>query len=213
MAGSLKILVPELQFGGDETLFNVWMIVKTPDNKIFLGFGAYSTMQVQPGAIKGDDGDDGDDEDNGATGPPGPVVVIAGLWEHLSGGPSDDFYIQALLIQVNKSDYFNTSQLNTQFNLLKNGWYRFHIKLLWTSLISGEIYRLEVEKNGAQNETLERWEHDLTNQFYLIEKEFYIFNDGNLAIRLHCTSDGGDPFQIYVNDGYHQFVIEYLGVY
>jgi len=34
-AGSLKTLLPTLKFGGDEVLFKAWMLVKTPDNKIF----------------------------------------------------------------------------------------------------------------------------------------------------------------------------------
>ena len=35
LAGSLKTLVPSLQFGGVEILFDAWMFVKTPDNKFF----------------------------------------------------------------------------------------------------------------------------------------------------------------------------------
>ncbi len=34
-AGSLKTLIPTLEFGGDEILFYVWMFVKTPDGKQF----------------------------------------------------------------------------------------------------------------------------------------------------------------------------------
>jgi len=37
LAGSLKTLIPKLQFGGDETFFNIWMFVKTPDGKTFPG--------------------------------------------------------------------------------------------------------------------------------------------------------------------------------
>jgi len=34
-AGALKTLIPTLEFGGYETLFDVWMFVKTPDGKQF----------------------------------------------------------------------------------------------------------------------------------------------------------------------------------
>lgn len=34
-AGSLKTLLPTLQFGGDELLFKVWVLIKTPSDKIF----------------------------------------------------------------------------------------------------------------------------------------------------------------------------------
>ncbi len=33
--GSLKTLLPTLTFGGDETLFKVWMLVRTPEKHIF----------------------------------------------------------------------------------------------------------------------------------------------------------------------------------
>ncbi len=33
--GSLKTLLPTLKFGGDETLFKVWMFVKTPEGYLF----------------------------------------------------------------------------------------------------------------------------------------------------------------------------------
>lgn len=33
--GALKTLIPDLKFGGEEILFNVWIFVKTPKNQIF----------------------------------------------------------------------------------------------------------------------------------------------------------------------------------
>lgn len=33
--GALKTLVPDIEFGGDECLFDVWMFVKTPQGKMF----------------------------------------------------------------------------------------------------------------------------------------------------------------------------------
>ena len=35
LLGSLKTLVPELEFGGDEIFFNVWLFIITPDNEKF----------------------------------------------------------------------------------------------------------------------------------------------------------------------------------
>ncbi len=35
--GSLKTLLPNLRFGGDEILYKVWVLVKTPDKKLFPG--------------------------------------------------------------------------------------------------------------------------------------------------------------------------------
>ena len=34
-AASLKTILPTLEFGGDEILFKTWVLIKTPDNRIF----------------------------------------------------------------------------------------------------------------------------------------------------------------------------------
>ncbi len=59
-AGSLKTLVPTLEFGGDEILFRVWMFVKTPDGKQFPAtfyYGATSTALGGWSSYQDDNGD------------------------------------------------------------------------------------------------------------------------------------------------------------
>jgi len=49
-AGALKTLVPKLELGGDEILFDVWMFVKTPDNKMFPATFYYGVSGTSIGA-------------------------------------------------------------------------------------------------------------------------------------------------------------------
>jgi len=61
LAGSLKTLVPELQFGGYEILFDVWMFVKTPNAEQFPArfyYGSFGTQIAgwQPDYIDYDTG-------------------------------------------------------------------------------------------------------------------------------------------------------------
>lgn len=35
LAGSLKTILPHMVFGGEEVLFDIWMLVRTPENQIF----------------------------------------------------------------------------------------------------------------------------------------------------------------------------------
>jgi len=50
IAGSLKTLVPTLKFGGGyENLFEVWMLVKTPDNRWFPGTIYYGASGLSVG--------------------------------------------------------------------------------------------------------------------------------------------------------------------
>lgn len=50
MAGSLKTLVPTIKFGGGyEYLFEVWMLVRTPDNKWFPGTVYYGASGLSVG--------------------------------------------------------------------------------------------------------------------------------------------------------------------
>jgi len=62
LAGSLKTLVPELQFGGYEILFDVWMFVKTPNGEQFPArfyYGSFGTQIAgwQPDYIDDDTGE------------------------------------------------------------------------------------------------------------------------------------------------------------
>lgn len=49
LAGSLKSLVPTLQFGGYELLFKVWMFVRTPDDNIFPAIFYYGQSGLSVG--------------------------------------------------------------------------------------------------------------------------------------------------------------------
>jgi len=50
LAGSVKTLVPSLKFGGFESLFNVWMFVRTPDGKRFPATFYYGASRLSIGA-------------------------------------------------------------------------------------------------------------------------------------------------------------------
>ena len=52
LAGSVKTLVPTLKFGGSEILFNVWMFVKTPEDKLFPARFYYGQSGPSIGAWK-----------------------------------------------------------------------------------------------------------------------------------------------------------------
>ena len=54
LAGSLKTLVPSIRFGGDELLFNVWMLVKTPDEKCFPTLFYYGASGTSLGGWRAD---------------------------------------------------------------------------------------------------------------------------------------------------------------
>ena len=55
LAGSLKTLIPGLRFGGDEILFNSWMLAKTPDDKIFPATFYYGASGMSVGGWQGYD--------------------------------------------------------------------------------------------------------------------------------------------------------------
>jgi len=51
-AGSLKTLLPTLEFGGDEILFKTWVLIKTPDNKVFPAMFYYGPSGTSLGGWK-----------------------------------------------------------------------------------------------------------------------------------------------------------------
>jgi len=89
-----------------------------------LGFGVYSTMQVQTGAIEGKDGDDGDDGKNGIDAPVKGIIV-----QVLSNSTSEDddteYFSYHTLLSINISVSANSDILcvgTISLRILGGGW-------------------------------------------------------------------------------------------
>lgn len=178
-----------------------------------LGLGAFSGVNFQlvegPHGPPGQDGQDGID---GIDGLNGSLGEVAGIWESLYGylSPSTDYDIEFGDIKVNNSMYFFLSINNTRFTLTKVGWYRVSIRLLWEQLVSGNIYWLVINRNGAFLEYLETISLTLTDEYYQVNAFVYIISDGDDVFHFSCHSP--DSFDIISIQEYNQLAIEYMGV-
>jgi len=188
-----------------------------------LGLGAFSIVNFQivegpqgsPGLDGVDGGDgvdgvDGGDGNDGKDGINGTLDNLVAIWESMHGGQAAIYFIGFDDIKLNKSEYFSLSVSNTSLNLTKPGWYRFTLRVLWNNLIGGNVYYLEIQKNGVLLETLDRAVG--LDSYHLITTVVYIYSDGNDIFRFRCWSSS-PPFGIHSDQGYNQFVIEYVGEY
>lgn len=181
-----------------------------------LGLGVFSIVNFQivegPQGSPGIDGGDGNDGIDGKDGINGTLDNLVAIWEsmHGVGAPSSNYFIGFDDIKLNKSEYFSLSVSNTSLNLTKPGWYRLTLRFLWSSLVGGTFYFLEIQKNGGLLENLHRVVG--VDEYYLINAVVYIYSDGNDIFRFRCQTPGA-PFDVFSVQQYNQFVIEYIGEY
>lgn len=184
-----------------------------------IGFGAYSVFSVQTGAADGEDGDDGDDGNNGLTGPPGTIGLVVGLWDSLSGDTDNPAHSNAnsnYLIEVSNMKIYNTQyitlnqsaqHLNTRFHLIKSGWYRFNLLMLWD--VSGSPTVIFVIKNGTYNVLFP--DRAAVAGLYDVNSGFYLFSDGKDYYEINIQSGSSTIYT--ANQKYNQLGIEYVGDY
>jgi len=106
-AGSLKTLIPTLEFGGDEVLFSVWMFVKTPDGKQFPATFYYGPSGTSLGCWRSYQ------DDNGHNIFPDDFISIINFSPFDFSGEELDEFIQALecaLRKVPVSDFYGVYQ-------------------------------------------------------------------------------------------------------
>ena len=89
------------------------------------------------------------------------------------------------------------------------------LRFLWSGLITGVIYRLGMYRNGSELEALQRYNHDIDDQYYQVSTVAYISSDGDDELSFGCRSDNPPlyPFDIYSGQHYNQLAIEYVGEY
>lgn len=193
---------------------NVFGIIAIIIGASGLGLGAFSIVNFQivegPQGSPGLDGVDGGNGVDGKDGINGTLDNLVAIWESMHGGPALAYFIGFDDIKLNISEYFSLSVSNTSLNLNKPGWYRFTLRFLWDSLIGGNFYYLEIQKNGVLLESLDRAVG--LDSYYIINKVVYVYSDGNDFFRFRCWSTG-PLFGIDSDQGYNQFVIEYVGEY
>ena len=166
------------------------------------GLGAYATWRV-------------------LTAPSEPNSVVVGLWNDLSKSKANpDFNADWLwLIYVYGEQIYNqnylklnqsTNHVDTRFHLIKSGWYRVHMNMLWTGLDDTTVYHLMVHKDGDSTTSIitpaSAYYEDLS---YRVNTEFYILSNGTNFYEFSCWCTTGDSFATPGG----QLCIEYVGIY
>lgn len=170
-----------------------------------LGLGVFSIIQIQ----------------TEVTVPPEPPSMIIGLWESLyrdMDNPDfnsvNNWLIEVGDSQINNSAYVlldqSTNYANTRFHLLKSGWYRVNLVMLWTSCLYGTYYSLFAWKNNVIELGLELT--GSANVEFEINSHFYISSNGTNYYEFSCYTSS-DDFYIDTIQEFNQLVIEYIGEY
>jgi hypothetical protein len=170
-----------------------------------LGLGVFSIIQIQTEIID----------------PSRPASIIVGHWESLyrdMDNPDfnsvNNWLIEVGDSQINNSAYIllnqTTNYANTRFHLLKSGWYRVNLVMLWTSCSDGIYYSLNVWKNDVIVLVPELT--GSANGEFVLNSHFYISSNSTNYYEFSCYTSS-DDFYIDSIQEFNQLVIEYIGEY
>jgi len=115
----------------------------------------------------------------------------------------------------NNSDYISVSNTNTRITLLKPGWYRIHLSVLLDGIepnIGPDLrYFIGLLKDHTFVEYLySLWTTSAATQYQYLESSTLVYSDGTNYIEIRGTTSPQDDFNIYNNDIYNQFSIDFV---
>lgn len=141
-------------------------------------------------------------------------LILVGLWDDLDTNmnypPWDDggnWLLRLRLGRFNDSSYISVSNQNTNFRLLKPGFYKITLTLLLIHLDASAIYFVELQRNSFTDHIFERAANCST--WYHIQSSLYVYGNGIDYFQINCYSPG-DPSFIASGDYYCQLSIEYV---
>ena len=142
-------------------------------------------------------------------------LTLVGLWDDLAKNKeyapydSDDTWrLEFDNNQYNDSNYISVSNNNTNFKLLKEGFYKLTLLLYLSDLDPGGTYWVYIYRNNSVNYCIAKIEHP-TSLNYQVESSVFVKSTGldNFFIRVHCTGD--TSFAISTTQSFNQLSIEY----
>ena len=111
--------------------------------------------------------------------------------------------------QYNDSNYISVSNGNTNFKLLKEGFYKLTLLLyLYYLDVASGTYWIYLYRNNSVDQSIAKIAHPTTNN-YQVETSVYIRSTGldTFLIRAYCTGDAS--FEVATGQSFNQFSIEF----
>ncbi len=167
-----------------------------------LGFSGYMFFKNEIFAAPGDP-------------PPESGLTLVGLWDDLATNKDYSPYNTdtAWLIefdnnQYNDSNFISVSNSNTNFKLLKEGFYKLTLLLYVNGLATGGTYWFYLYRNNSVDHCIAKISHP-TDGNHQVESSIFIKSTGldNFFIRTYCTGD--TSFAIATTQSFNQISFEY----
>ena len=145
-------------------------------------------------------------------------LILVGLWDDLDTSmvyppwdDADDWLLKLKDNQFNDSSYISVSNENTNFILLKPGFYKITLTLLLIHLDAGAIYFVELQRNSFTDHIFKTVELSANTSltWHHIQSSLYVYGNGIDYFQINCYSLWDTSF-IASGDYYCQLSIEYV---
>ncbi len=150
--------------------------------------------------------------------PPDSGLILVGLWEDLAENKEYAPYntdaswlIEFYNSPYNNSNYISVSNNNTTFKLLKEGFYKVNLLLMWDDIDANGIYWAYLYRNDTFEQCFDRVaiSANQSSPYHQIESSLFVKSTGldNFFIRCYCTGD--TLFGVTVTQTFNQLSFEY----
>lgn len=145
-------------------------------------------------------------------------LVLIGLWDDLVENKEyapytadNSWLIEFSNSQYNNSNHISVSNNNTSFKLMKEGFYRITLLLMWYNLDPSGIYWAYLYRNNTYDHCFDRVSISAnpSSVYYQVTSSVYVKSTGYDDFFIRCYASGDTSFDITVSQAFNQLSIEY----
>ena len=147
-------------------------------------------------------------------------LILVGLWDDLETNmdyppwdETDDWLLRLRDGRFNDSSFISVSNANTNFRLLKPGYYKITLTLLLSGLQASSVYHVVLQRNSFIDHIFERVvlsDHPGSSRYH-IQSSLYVYGNGIDYFQINCNSQDDPSFIVEViGEYYNQLSIEYV---
>ena len=148
------------------------------------------------------------------------MTMAVGIWDlldkNMDYSPHDtstDWLIEFQNNNLTNSEYISVSNGNTRITLLRSGWYRIHLSIVFTNFFGSSFYITSLLKDGVVDENFDAISTSTyTPPVHCIDSSVFVYSDGTNFIEVNQVGTAVGGLIIFGTEEYSQFIVEYVAI-
>ena len=145
-------------------------------------------------------------------------LILVGVWDNLvenkEYAPYDSdnsWLLEFYNNPYNNSNYISVSNNNTSFKLMKEGFYRVTLLLMWHGIDPSALYWAFLYRNNTFDHCFDRVSISAnpSSSYYQVASSVFVESTGYDDFFIRCYAVGDSSFDVTTTQSYNQLSIEY----